>query len=126
MSENIEKPTEAEKTPEELQALVDQEHQREVLYRRIRVLMVDPVAFMGLFTKGLKYAKQTRLVEGIPDDAQLVGVVYDMRLEAILMMVESSEYEPIPSTELPPRQLIEVMTGVPDATKKKKAPRKKK
>ncbi|RTL04873.1 hypothetical protein EKK58_09625 [Candidatus Dependentiae bacterium] len=97
-----------------------EEHQREILYRRIRVLMVDPVAFTQLFTKGLLFAKRTKLIEGVPEDAKLRGVVYDIRLEAIMMMVESSEYEPVPSTELPPRQLVEIRAGVPGATKKKK------
>ena len=97
----------------------------EVSTRRTRVAMINPVEWMQLFTTGLVFAKQTQIIEGIPKDAKLIGAAYDIRRDAILLVIESDEYEPVPITKQPPTQLIRLRQGVPGATKKKKAARKK-
>lgn len=97
---------------------VEQEDQ--VPMRRQKWLMVNPVEFVRFFTKGMKFAKRLEIIEGVPEDAELKGIVYDVRLDAIILVVQSQEYEPIPVTDLPPRQMVTLKIGVPDATKKKK------
>ena len=79
--------------------------------RRVKFLMVDPAQFMGFFTKGMKLRSGFKLIDGVPKDATLLTVSFDSRmgsLGAILLVVESSEYEPIPINEIPPIQAVEI------------------
>jgi len=97
----------------------DIEKIKEVPMARRRVLMVSPSEFASLFTKGLTFAKKTYLVDGIPDDFKLLGTAYDIRLDAILMLGESAEYDEVPMTEVPPRQQITINQGKANVVKKK-------
>lgn len=115
MSSKEEKPAVAEQVPEE-----------EVATRRTRVMMINPVEWMGLFTTGVRFAKSVQLIEGVPKDATMIGCAYDIRRDAILIVLESAEYEPIPITQQPPTQLVRIKFGDPSATKKKKPAKRKK
>lgn len=97
----------------------------EIPTRRARMLMVNPADFMFLFTQGLEFRKHTKLVQGIPADARLLAVAAEPVRHAIMLVVESDEYDEVPINVMPPVQLIEIQTGKPDATKKKKVARKK-
>lgn len=112
---NTEKPPVAEQVPQE-----------EVPTRRTRVMMINPVEWMSLFTTGVRFAKQVQLIEGLPKDAQMIGCAYDIRRDAILIVVESDEYEPVPITEQPPTQLVRIKFGDPAGSKKKKPAKRKK
>jgi len=111
---------------EEKPALGEQVPEQEVPTRRTRVMMINPVEWMSLFTTGARFAKQVQVIEGVPADAKLIGCAYDIRRDAILLVLESDEYEPVPITKQPPTQLVRLKFGDPQATKKKKAVRKKK
>lgn len=74
--------------------------------------MVEPGQFMGLFTKGLKFRSSMKIAEGVPKDAQLLTVTYDARLNGILLVVQSEEYDPIPITQMPPVQEIAISLSV--------------
>ncbi len=100
--------------------------EEEVATRRTKVMMINPVEWMALFTTGVRFAKQVQLIEGVPADAKLIGCAYDIRRDAILLVLESDEYEPVPITKQPPTQLVRLKFGDPAATKKKKAPKRKK
>ena len=93
--------------------------------RRAKMLRVEPADFMFLFTKGLLWRKNTRLVAGVPDDAEILTIAADPLRHAIFIVVKSSTYEPIPIEQIPPIELVEIQTGRVGATKKKPAPRKK-
>lgn len=93
--------------------------------RRVRMFMVKPDDFMFLFTKGLKWRKNTRIVAGAPDDAQVIAVAPDSIRNGIMLVVQSATFDEIPINVLPPVVPIEIDVGVQNATKKKKAPRKK-
>lgn len=97
----------------------------EIPTRKVKMLMVNPVDFMYLFTKGLEFRKQTKIMEGVPEDATLLTLAADPIRHGIMMVVESETYEPIPINEMPPVEVVSINTGVKDATKKKKVPRKK-
>jgi hypothetical protein len=97
----------------------------EIDKRRTRVAAINPHAFMSLFTKGLRFRKQTALIEGIPEDALLVGITYDVRRDMILIVIESEEYDEIPINEIPPFQHINFQTQW-GSTKKKVIPKRKK
>jgi hypothetical protein len=99
--------------------------QAEIPKRRVRMLMVKPEEFMWLFTKGLSFRKQTRIIEGIPEDAQLVAIAADSVRNGVMLVVHSAEYEEIPINVLPPVQVVNIDTGLKNATKKKKHDRKK-
>lgn len=101
------------------------EEQPEIETRRTRVVAVNPHAFMSLFTKGLEYRKRTKLIEGVPEDAMLVGITYDVRRDIILLVVESKEYDEVPINEVPPFQMVSFQTQF-GATKKKNTPKRKK
>lgn len=92
---------------------------------RVKMLMVDPTEFVYLFTKGLKLRKQTQVVLGVPEDAQVVSIAADTKRLGIMIVVQSEEYPEIPKTVLPPVQYVRFNLGDKTATKKKKAPRKK-
>lgn len=96
----------------------------EIETRRTKVMMIEAHGFMSLFTKGLEFRKRTKLIDGAPEDAQIVGITYDTRRDGVLMVIESKEYDPVPINELPPIQMIQVQTEF-GGTKKKKQPRKK-
>ena len=93
--------------------------------RKAKLLMVNPTDFMFLFEKGLSFRKHTKLIEGIPEDAVLLAVAADPVRHGIMLVVQSESYEPIPINQMPPTQVVTIQTGVVDATKKKKQPRKK-
>lgn len=105
--------------------LVDNEGM-EVPKWRVKMLMVDPTEFVYLFTKGLRLRKQTQVILGVPDDAQVVSIAADTKRLGIMIVVQSEEYPEIPKTVLPPVQYVRFNLGDKDATKKKKVPRKKK
>lgn len=93
--------------------------------RRVRFMMVNPADFMFLFTKGIEFRKHTKLIDGLPTDATLIQIMYDGMRGGVQMVVESQEYDEIPINEMPPVQPVKISTGVADATKKKRKPRKK-
>lgn len=85
-----------------------QQRKPEVKTRKVRFLMVEPGMFMAMFTKGLRIRSGMKITEGVPKDAKLLTVTYDARLNAILLVVESEEYDAIPVTKMPPVQEIEI------------------
>lgn len=93
--------------------------------RRVKMLMVNPTDFMFLFTKGLKWRKNTTIILGVPEDAQVIAVAADSVRNGIMLVLKSSEYDEIPINVLPPVEPISIDVGVKNATKKKKQPRKK-
>lgn len=97
----------------------------EVPTRRVKMMMVNPADFMFLFTKGMTFRKHTKLIEGLPEDAQLIAIAADSVRNGIMLVVQSESYDPVPATVLPPVEMVKIQTGVVGATKKKKAPRKK-
>lgn len=100
---------------------IDEEALKAAAKARRKVVMINPEEFLGLFTKGLKFAKNTTVFDGVPEDAKLLGIAYDVRLDSIVMVVSSSEYDEIEMTELPPRQFIGIKMGeVSKVVKKKK------
>lgn len=111
-------PTTAPELPEGIE-------EKDIPTRRAKMLMVNPADFMFLFTKGLEFRKHTKIISGVPDDAELLTVAAEPARGAIMLVVQSESYDEIPINELPPVELVEIQTGKPGATKKKKAPRKK-
>lgn len=97
----------------------------EIPTRRAKMLMVNPADFMYLFTKGLRFRKNTQIISGLPEDAKLLTLAAEPARGAIMLVVESDSYAEIPINELPPVELIEIQQGEKGATKKKAAPRKK-
>jgi hypothetical protein len=113
------------KAADKFQANVDAEQGIEIPTRRARMLMVNPTDFMFLFTKGLVFRKGWKLLEGIPEDAKLLGVAYDSTRNGIMLVVESEEYEPVPINVLVPVQMVQIDVLIKNPTKKKVVPRKK-
>jgi hypothetical protein len=93
--------------------------------RRVKMLMVNPADFLFLFTKGLEFRKHTKLLEGVPADAQLIAIAADSVRNGIMLVVQSASYAEVPINVLPPVEPISIDVGVKNATKKKKQPRKK-
>lgn len=117
---------EAQELQEKVRAEQNAEGEVKIPTRRVRVLMVNPTDFMFLFTKGLVFRKTTKLIEGVPEDAQLIAVAADSVRNGVMLVVQSKEYDEVPMDVLPPVQMCSIDVGVKGATKKKKAPRKKK
>ena len=92
---------------------------------RRRFLIVNPTEFIGFFTKGFVFAKRIKLIEGVPEDAQVVSMTVDHIRNGLVFLVESAEYDEIPMTQMPPVQHISIELGVQNATKKKSSARKK-
>ena len=92
---------------------------------RRRFLIVNPTEFIGFFTKGFVFAKRVKMIEGVPEDAQVVSMTVDHVRNGLVFLVESEEYDEIPMTQMPPVQHISIEFGVQNATKKKKPSRKK-
>lgn len=92
--------------------------------RRVKMLMVNPVDFMFLFTKGLRIRAGWKILKGLPADATLVNVAYEPSRGAIILVVESTEYDEVERGVLPPYELIELDVQdkrfrMPDKSKKK-------
>lgn len=111
-----------QKSPEDLEKLKD----LKVPIRRVKMLMVNPTDFMFLFTKGLKFNKNYRLIKGVPEDAKVVAVAADSIRNGIMLVVESSEYDEIPINVLPPVEVIEIDFDAVSKPAKKVAKKKKK
>jgi hypothetical protein len=88
--------------------------------RRVRFLVVNPADFLMLFTKGIVFAKRTQLLDGVPEDAMIVGMNVDHVRGGIILVVQSAEYDEVPMTVMPPVQHVSIQWGVEGATKKKK------
>ena len=88
--------------------------------RRVRFLIINPADFLMLFTKGIVFAKRTKLIEGVPEDALIMGMNVDHVRGGIILVVQSKEYDEVPMTVMPPVQHVSIQWGVEKATKKKK------
>lgn len=88
--------------------------------RKVRFMIVNPQDFLMLFTKGMVFNKRAKLIDGVPDDALLVGLTVDHVRGGVVLVLQSETYEEIPMTEMPPIQEVGIMLGVKNATKKKK------
>jgi hypothetical protein len=99
--------------------------QAEMPTRKVKMMMVNPADFMFLFTKGMTFRKHTKLIEGLPADAQLIALAADSVRNGIMLVVQSESYEPVRADTLPPVELVRIQTGVIGATKKKASKRKK-
>lgn len=96
----------------------------EVPKKRRKMLMVNPADFMALFTKGVVFDKKTKLIAGLPADAELLTIAAEPVRGGVMLVVESESYDEIPINEMPPVELVSISVGVSDATKKKRKPRK--
>jgi len=90
--------------------------------RRVKVLIVSSASFMSLFTKGMKFHKNATVFEGVPEDAEVVGIGSNPVMPGVLLVVKSQEFEEIPVTENPPYIQIGINLGnnISQAKKKKK------
>lgn len=88
--------------------------------RRVRFLVINPNDFLMLFTKGITFSKRTQLIDGVPEDAVVVGMNVDHVRGGIILVVQSEEYDEVPMTVMPPVQHVSIQWGVDKATKKKK------
>jgi hypothetical protein len=98
----------------------------EIPTRRAKMLMVNPADFMYLFTKGLRFRKNTQIISGVPDDAKLLTIAAEPARGAVMLVVESESYPEILISEMPPVELVEIQTGEKGATKKKVVRKKRK
>lgn len=110
------------KPNEEIQKKLDEQA---ISMRRVRYLIINPVDFLMLFTKGLVLAKKMQVIEGVPADAKLISMTVDHVRGGIILVVTSDEYDEIPRTQMPPVQEVSIRIGVEGATKKKKPSRRK-
>ena len=98
--------------------------QQEIPTRRVKWFMIDPIHFMSFFTDGVVFRRYTKIAKGIPADAKLIGVAHEARMGgpsgAIMLVVESEEFDEVPMNVMPPGEPLEIQIGDPDATKKKK------
>ena len=95
--------------------------------RRAAMIMVKPGEFMFLFTKGLRFQKNFKVVKGVPDDAKVISVVPDSIRNGIMIVITSQEFEEIPINVLPPVIPVDIdLDGIKNATKKKNVPKRKK
>jgi len=124
-------PTNKEKTEEaklgdETIKVAEQFKASEVPKRRAAMLMVKPGEFMFLFTKGLRFQKNFKVIKGVPEDAKVIAVAPDSIRNGIMIVITSKEFEEIPINVLPPVIPVDIdLDGIKQSTKKKTAARKK-
>ena len=112
--------------PKEDVRVEKKEKPAEIPKRRVKMLMVKPGEFMFLFTKGLRFQKNFKVIKGVPDDAKLITVVPDSIRNGIMLVVQSSEYPEIPINVLPEVEPVEIdLDGVKRPTKKDPKRKKK-
>lgn len=100
---------------------------KDVPKRRAAMLMVKPSEFMFLFTKGLKFQKNFKVIKGVPEDAKVIAVAPDSIRNGIMIVVTSKEFDEIPINVLPPVIPVDIdLDGIKNATKKKNVPKRKK
>jgi hypothetical protein len=125
MATNKEKIEEA-KLGDETIKVAEKFQSTDVPKRRVAMLMVKPGEFMFLFTKGLRFQKNFKVIAGVPDDAKVIAVAPDSIRNGIMIVVTSKEFEEIPINVLPPVIPVDIdLDGVKNATKKKNARKKK-
>jgi hypothetical protein len=99
----------------------------EVPKRRVKMLMVKPAEFMFLFTKGLRFQKNFKIISGIPEDTKLIAIAADSIRNGIMLVVSSSEYDEIPINVLPPVEMVNIdLDGIKKFTAKKNPSHNKK
>lgn len=99
----------------------------EVPKRRVAMLMVKPGEFMFLFTKGLRFQKNFKVIAGVPEDTKVISVAPDSIRNGIMIVVTSKEFEEIPINVLPPVIPVDIdLDGIKNSTKKKNVPDRKK
>jgi hypothetical protein len=117
----LEKPQQVVPRQEDLEKLRD----TKIPTRRVKMLMVNPVDFVFLFTKGLRFRKNYVLVEGVPEDAKVITAVADSARNGIMMVVQSEEYDEVPINVMPPVQPISIDMAAVDTTKRNQIPKRK-
>lgn len=108
------------RTREEIEA-----EMQKIETRPVRIFRLDPGQFASLFTKGMRFYKNATVFEGLPEDAEIIGMQADPMRGGVMLVIKSSEYEQTPVTELPPVQPISIDLGKNISTKKKSTTRKK-
>lgn len=94
--------------------------------RRVKIVMVNAYEFVPLLTKGMVFRRYTKMLDGVPADAKLLAMSADTNRHGIMFVIESSEYDLIPLTEMPPIQRLDIQTELKNATKAVRSKRKKK
>ena len=74
--------------------------------RRVKFLMLNPADFMQLFRKGLKLHTGYKIIEGIPADAEIITITYDNLRNAIVVAIQSEEYDEVQPGVVPPIQPV--------------------
>lgn len=76
--------------------------------RRIKLVMVNPANFMSLFKTGMRVKKNFEVVKGIPRDATILTISYDAARAAIIVILESEDFDEVPVGDIPPSIPIEI------------------
>ena len=90
--------------------------------RRVKVMIITSSQFMSLFVKGMKFHKNATVFEGVPEDAEVIGIGSNPVIPGVLLVVKSQEFDEIPVTENPPYIQIGINLGnnISQAKKKNK------
>jgi hypothetical protein len=102
------------------EATAEQPKPAQLKGRRVKILVVNPADFMFLFTKGLEFRKRTKIIEGLPDDAQLIAVAAEPIRHAIMLVVKSQSFPMVAAEQMPPFVPVEIQTQFGGTKKKKK------
>jgi hypothetical protein len=76
--------------------------------------MINPEDFLVMFTKGMRFRENFQLIQGVPPDAELIGLAADPLRHGIMLVVQSSQYDPVPAGKIPPIQLVEIDLTKPE------------
>lgn len=78
----------------------------DVTSRKLKMLYIDPVSFMSLFKEGMVIRENFQVIEGIPEDAQLLAVSYDLTLHGVVFLITSENFDEVPAGEVIPVQPV--------------------
>ena len=81
--------------------------------RKMKIIFIDPVQFMAFFREGLEIRESYKIIKGIPGDAQILGVSYDVRMNGIVMVVYSEYFEEVEKGAQLPVLPVEIQLGDP-------------
>lgn len=76
--------------------------------RKLALVFINPVGMKALFTTGMKWKANTVISKGIPPDAEVEYIFANAERAGVMIMLSSSEFEPVMEGVMPPILPIEI------------------
>jgi hypothetical protein len=76
--------------------------------RKYRRVAVDPSQFLSIFREGLTAKQGFKIVKGLPEDTEVIGMMYDHNYHAIIFVVSSEDFPHVTTSDEIPFAQVDI------------------